>query len=617
MTEENIERSANLIRSKSLDKKRAGLRSLAKMKSPEAMQILGEVVESREPPIADEALTLLANISGEDATRAMGTGLFSPDPFWRSWVLYTLGKRKEPEALKWVFKATTDEDPGIRQTAVRILNNAAKKRSEHIAALNELSIDRIFSALDRKIVLGFLSRDRPASLRLGAIRWLGGVNGNSAAKMLVSFCSNKDQAFRKTAISSLEGGGRFRPELALPLLKNADPEIRSRGLKIFGYLSGKKGGKKIAKLLEDSNPVVRLTAVGCLCEVADSGAIEPISGLLMDPDLQVRHKVVESLAGFKCERVVTFLIQAAFDSNDEIAGRAVFGLADREVFTPELEDHYIRILKDGITKPELSIEDVDSFCKIVGILESSRSIELLNILVHAANSSGRQLRRTAITAIDCYPDHQRLSTLRQLVSTDDPTVLKSVALGLGGAGDSAGVIPLIRATLECSRNVRKKALELLQRLTDIKDLPLLIKLLQSRWPSVKKFAAEQIIDMDSPELIEPLLEAMKNKNADLQLIIIQALAGFTYDKRVIECLLANISQGVISLRQRAVEILGDARVEEATEPLIRVLGNKFLSKKAEKALLRIGNRKGILEIKRRRLKKEYIAIMISQENPQE
>lgn len=209
MTEENIERSANLISSKSLDEKRAGLRSLAKMKSPEAMQILGEVVESREPPIADEALTLLANISGEDVTRAIGTGLFSPDPFWRSWVLYVLGKRKEPEALKWVFKATTDEDPGIRQTAVRFLNNAAKKRSEHIAALNELSIDRIFSALDRKIVLGFLSRDRPASLRLGAIRWLGGVNGNSAAKILVSFCSNKDQAFRKTAISALEGGGAF------------------------------------------------------------------------------------------------------------------------------------------------------------------------------------------------------------------------------------------------------------------------------------------------------------------------------------------------------------------------------------------------------------------------
>ena len=313
---------------------------------------------------------------------------------------------------------------------------------------------------------------------------------------------------------------------------------------------------------------------------------------------------------------MTFLLQAALDSNDEIARRAAFGLADRKVFVPELEDIYIRILKDGITKPELPIDDVDSFCKIVGILEPSRSIELLNILVHAANSSGRQLRRTAIAAIDCYPGHQRLSALRQLVSTDDPTVLKSVALGLGGAGVSAGVIPLIRATLECSRKVRKEALELLQSLTDIKGLPFLIKLLQSRWPSVKKFAAEQIIDMDSPELIEPLLEAMKDKDADLQLIIIEALAGFTYNKRVIECLLATIRQGVISLRQRAVEILGDARAKEAIEPLIRVLGNKFLSKKAEKALLKIGDRNGILEIKRRRIKKEYIAKMIAQENPQ-
>jgi HEAT repeat protein len=336
----------------------------------------------------------------------------------------------------------------------------------------------------------------------------------------------------------------------------------------------------------------------------------------MDPDLQVRHKVVESLAGFECERVVTFLLQAALDSNDEIARRAAFSLVDRKVFTPELEDIYIRILKDGIPKPEISIEDVDSFCKIVGILEPSCSLKLLNILVDAANSSSRRLRRTAITTIDCYPADQRLSALRQLVSTDDPTVLKSVALELGSAGDSDGVIPLVRATLECSMNVRKMALELLQRLTDIKDLPFLIKLLQSRWPSVKQFAAEQIIDMDSPEFIEPLLEAMKEKNADLQLVIIEAIASFAYDKRVIECLLATIRHGVITLRQRAVEILGDARVEEAIEPLIRVLGNRFLRKKAEKALLRIGDRKGMLEIKRRRLKKEYIAEMISQENPQ-
>lgn len=78
MTEENIERSANLISSKSLDEKRAGLRSLARMKSPEAMQILGEVVESREPPIADEALTLLANISGEDATPVPWEPVCSP-----------------------------------------------------------------------------------------------------------------------------------------------------------------------------------------------------------------------------------------------------------------------------------------------------------------------------------------------------------------------------------------------------------------------------------------------------------------------------------------------------------------------------------------------------------
>ncbi len=607
MSEESFKQAEKLLRSNSLDMMRVGLRSLATLGTPEALELLGEIVESGQPPIADEALSFLADISGEKAVRSIGAGLFSPDPLWRSWVFYALSKRKEPEALKWVLKSTTDENPRIRQTAIKILNRAAKENKEQIASLKEHTIDRIFTVLDKRLVQGFLDQDCPTPLRLGVVRWLGGVGGDNAATILVSVCSKEDEVFRKTAIWSLERLGHFAPELSFPLFENTDPEIRSRGLMIFRRLAGKKGSKKIEKLLKDSKAMVRLTAVECLCEVAGPDAIGPISQLLRDPDPRVRLKVVESLAGFESKRVVTFLLQAALDSEEEISILAVFALAAMGIFTPELEKLYIRIMEKGMMKPELSIEEVDAFCEMVGILGASHSKDLLRVMILAANSSSRRLRREAITAIDSYPDHQRLDAMKQLADTDDLTVLKSVALALGEAGDSKGVIPLIRAIMECPREVSRKAREFLERLADVKNLPFLIKLLQSRWPSVKKFAAEQIVGMDSPELIDPILEAIKDRNVDVQLVIIDALESFTYDKRVVNCLLKTIGKGVISLRQRAVEILGNARVKEATEPLMRVLGNKFLRKKAEKGLLRIGERKGILEVKRRKLKEEFIS----------
>ena len=245
MSEERFEQAAKQLRSNNLDIKRAGLRSLATLRTREALELFGEIVESGEPPIADESLSLLADISGEKATRAIGAGLLSPDPFWRSWVLYALGKRKEPEALKWVLKSTTDEYPTIRQMAVRILNRAAEENKEQIASLKDHTIDRIFRVLDKMLVQGFLDRDFPTPLRLGMVRWLGDASGDNAATILVSVCSKEDEIFRKTAISSLERLRHFTPELAVPLLENDDFEsiekLKNQLLRDIEYLKLTRG----------------------------------------------------------------------------------------------------------------------------------------------------------------------------------------------------------------------------------------------------------------------------------------------------------------------------------------------------------------------------------------
>jgi hypothetical protein len=58
------------------------------------------------------------------------------------------------------------------------------------------------------------------------------------------------------------------------------------------------------------------------------------------------------------------------------------------------------------------------------------------------------------------------------------------------------------------------------------------------------------------------------------------------------------------VREKAIETLGENQVKAAVEPLIRLLGNPFLRFRAEEALMRIGDRRGYLAIKRRKIREK-------------
>ena len=93
--------------------------------------------------------------------------------------------------------------------------------------------------------------------------------------------------------------------------------------------------------------------------------------------------------------------------------------------------------------------------------------------------------------------------------------------------------------------------------------------------------------------------------------VAQALKKFADDERVKKRLVETVGYGDISLKQLGIEVIGEASlegksIEEAVEPLIRALGNRFLRKKAEQALKRIGDRRGLLAVRRRQIRDKMI-----------
>lgn len=79
---------------------------------------------------------------------------------------------------------------------------------------------------------------------------------------------------------------------------------------------------------------------------------------------------------------------------------------------------------------------------------------------------------------------------------------------------------------------------------------------------------------------------------------VHALGKYATRPEVFKRLIEIIEYGDIAVREKSVETLGESQVKEAVEPLIRFLGNPFLKMRVQEALIRIGDRKGILAIKR-------------------
>jgi len=305
---------------------------------------------------------------------------------------------------------------------------------------------------------------------------------------------------------------------------------------------------------------------------------------------------------------------------------------------------------------------------LIGAVATTFPPGALAILVATARCRSAIIRRAAVDGLSAKHPELVLDVFASLTDTDDPDILKRVALALANAHDPRALIPLLRAHDECS-GMKDKIDKLLEAYPETKHLKFLISLLKKPWPSVKRFGARGLLELDSPEMIEPLLalskdpdpevqaaalqalakfskrpevyqrlieirdgggneslrqnavatilgldsptvigpliEASRDDDAEVQLASVKALGKFAAKPEVYNRLIEILDYGDISVREMAVITLGDHQVKEAVPALIRFLGNPFLKYRVKDALRHIGDRKGYLAIKRFEIREKY------------
>ena len=588
------------------------LEGLKAIGGKEAFEQIETAMESGNRELCEQIMNFLSGVPGAESVRAMAKSMESSDPSFRSYALYCLYRRPEPESIKWIWRATKDGDERISATASEMLGEMVKD-TDRLGRLDYRTLDGIFEDLDEKLVLTMLDERYPEVVKLAAIRRVGKMEGDHIAKTLISISEKGEGEFREAALSALEDMMSFTAGLALPLLKVGSADVRRRGLAVYARQCKKteSGGEAVAPLIDDPDPSVRVEALRAAEALAGNLGAERAVRRVDDPEKEVRLQAVAYLSVAKHPDVIPTLQRATKDPDHAVEKKAVYALATQKVWDPNIIDQQLKLLSEGVGNINISVEDSDGCCAIMGMLQEHKPDGAFEVLIEAAHSISVRIRRVATDALETYPDDMRVEALASMIDTDDKNILRKVAMVLGELGDPRAIVPLIRATEELGGPVGKKALSLLEKQANINDLNFLIRGLRMQYPSVKKFAATKIQSLDSPKFIEPLLDAMQTDDVEAKIAITQAFKNFAYDDRVAQILVDNITDGQISLALINIETIGEAAmlghpVKAAIEPLTRALGSRFMKKKASEALRRLGDRKGLLAIKRRELREAML-----------
>jgi len=614
----------------------------------------------------DEGLRALAQLAVDRAPAVRRLGLDGlhqrhPGAFLLSIAILQRGGRgKEVEdARRALERLRPAEVPAFVESALTWIEVGASAVSPEdvYALLRFANADTLAKANFR--------RSRQAAVREAFVLTDGDAG---AALRLQDACDDEAESVRARAVAMLARLDADDPGRVLaPVFKHKRADVRQRAM---GFLeeNASRVLPKVRAALGDSDAGVRRAAYETMARVLNEDALDVWLRALRDPDAAVRGWAFEQISAMPWKpRVREALVDAATSRDASVRVRAAATLASHRVFEPRLARSYAQALERAL---EESVSDRDRSALTVALVKAvseTAPAGSLELLLQAARAKSAPLRRAAVDALLARPRRSSLMAAAALADTDDPDILRRIAEHLAVAVDPRGLIPLLRALDECP-GVGEKLRSLLAAYPQTKQLRSLLKLLKERWPSVKRFALKALVELESPEMIEPLLAATKDPDVEVQRAAVQALAKFAkqpeVEKRLMELrdacddettrqhaiamllgmdpasviepllqasrdddievqyaavqalgkyanrpdvskrLIELLDYGDISVREKAMETLGEYQVKDAVEPLIRYLGNPFLKFRAQEALMRIGDRKGILAIKRFKIREK-------------
>jgi HEAT repeat protein len=172
-------------------------------------------------------------------------------------------------------------------------------------------------------------RDHDPEARNAALRGLGRLGSPEAAEEILHWLAESGLNVPILPLqNALINCSRERPQILLPYLRLAGPQLREVLARVLGEVASPSLGAELIGLADDELPELRAAAARALSNAQPGHAIEVLAELSRDDVWFVRLRAVVSMGKLYHKVAIPHLIDALTDSNRLVRMRAAEGLVD-------------------------------------------------------------------------------------------------------------------------------------------------------------------------------------------------------------------------------------------------------------------------------------------------
>jgi HEAT repeat protein len=521
--------------------------------------------------VREKAANTLGRLKDVRAVRSLIEVLSDSDGNVRMEAAGALGELGDKRALPALAAALKDDYVGVRITVAaaldrmkwspatkteQILYLIAKERWLDLAAVGQPAADLLTGQLDDpyyairdkvtktlrnlgKIALppmikALASPDK--DVRRRALWVIGKTGEPSAFDPLIRSLQDPDLRCREEAVIAL---GELADARAIPFLEHIIEEDESLGpaaVSALGMIHHPDSIIKLIPYISDEDPLIRINAVRALGKVGDTSILPHLAPALKDPDTEVRIAAIQAIVKF---------------GGAETAELAHSALSDKE----------IRVRRIAVTKLiRMRNEHLPGI--LVGLLDDPdpdiRRIAALGLDKIGWHPSTVGEHRRYLVATDQWRDLEHLGLLKPQEGPGKKRV-KGPQISLKGSPPAA--LPSDDTTCTAKKTEMNEPVSspvCTPGTTPVEGIFRLISSLKNKneQPSIRWKAAEGLGELGDVRGIEPLIDALKDTDAELRWRSALAL-GMIAHETAIDPLCASLNNDdQKQVRLRAAEALG-------------------------------------------------------------
>ncbi|MBI3893080.1 MAG: PilT/PilU family type 4a pilus ATPase [Candidatus Wallbacteria bacterium] len=335
------------------------IKAFAKVKAPEAIPALVEMLNSTDYATREEAARVLAD-NADESVGAVRTLLNSGTPDQKFWAFKILAKVmgvKAVEPLTKILKNPAEEQQGayalaalkeirhpiVIPTLIAMLGHDSwyyrAEAAEILEGMGEIAVPELKKVLDSdnadirfwamkilREILGakvvplletYLASPQK-SARYSAVLTIGGLKDAGAARLLIRCFQDEAWIIRKIASDNLVRMGDTTLKYLLDNLSSDNEESLYWTLATLGKLGDDAAEPFVARLLSHGQKNIRLHAVDSLAGIGSEGAVNDLVKAFKNDIWTVRQRACEALTRLG-EKALKTLLQHVDDPDGDIA----------------------------------------------------------------------------------------------------------------------------------------------------------------------------------------------------------------------------------------------------------------------------------------------------------